>query len=83
MNHRIWPHEVDEVRVIYMHDCNLHNNKKGVGIHEVYAIAMETRGEDDNRPMTVQRFVYEQAKDSYCRQVLSTIRYHGSTYNYD
>lgn len=77
------PPEKEEAMVIYMHNCKSRSEKKGIGIPEVYAILTGTRGEDENCPITVQEFIYEQGKDLYCRQVSSTVGYPGSKYSYD
>lgn len=66
-----------------MHKSNPRCDKKDVGIHEVYAIANETRGEEDIYSMIAQAIIYEKAKDSYFRQVSSAAGYPGSMYNYD
>lgn len=77
------PPEIGESRVIYIHISNLHYNKKCVGILEVYGIATRPKGKNENLPITVQDFIYEEVKDPYCREVSCTKGSPGSTNNYD
>lgn len=62
-------------------DYDVLNDRKGIDIPVVHAMATWTNMEYDKRPITAQEFIYQQSKDSYCRQASDTFPLPDSTIN--
>lgn len=66
---------------MHMPDDDVESDKGGSGLPELYAWAIGTGGNDDNRPVIEQEIINEQTNDLYCGQASSTMGFPGSTYN--
>lgn len=75
--------EKQEARFTCMQDDDAENEKRGVRLPEVDALAMATDGNDENRPITVHEIIDEQTNESYCRQASYAVGLPGSTYSFD
>lgn len=59
------------------------DDNKGIGIPEVYSLAISTDSEHDKRPMSAQEFIQEQAKNTNSLQAISTVGLPGATFSYN
>lgn len=66
---------------MYMQEYDVINDRIGIGIPAVHAIATSTHTKHEKRFVTAQAFIYEQAKDSFCCQMSSTVALPGSKFN--
>lgn len=66
-----------------MRDHDILNDSEGNWTPAVHAIATLTDTEHGKRPITSQEIIYEQAKNSNCRQASATVGLPGLTSNYN
>lgn len=65
---------------MYMQDKNVLNDKEGIEVPAVHAMATSTEHGHDRHSITVNYFIHEQTKDSDCSQASVTAEWPESAF---
>lgn len=83
VHHPLKPFEKEEARWMYMKENVKECDKQWVQVPEIYVFATAAENDEENRQISAQVFICEQANDWYCRLASSILGLPGSTWNYD